>query len=104
MFDSETADETYEPNSRFIHHVTVVALAVSLLINGVLVNVHGNPAVRVNLQRNVGLFIIIALGCMLASLLLLCLVLFALDFVKVALLLVLSYVAMTKLILRVVLD
>ena len=59
---------------------------------------------RVNLQRNIALFIFIVASCMFASLFLLCLVLFAFDFVKIALLLVLSYVAVIKLAVGLVLD
>ena len=59
---------------------------------------------RVNLQRNIALFIFIVVSCMFASLFLLCLVLFAFDFVKIALLLVLSYVAVIKLVVGLVLE
>ena len=103
-FDSPAVEENYGPDFRLIHHVTVIALAISLLINGLLVNNNGNPIVRINFQRNIALFIFIAIGCMFASLLLLCLVLFAFDFVKIALLLVISYVVVIKLALGLVLD
>lgn len=103
-FDSPAAEESYGSDFRLIHHITVIAIAISLLINGLLVNNNGNPIVRINLQRNIALFIFIVVGCMFASLLLLCLVLFAFDFVKIALLLVISYVLVIKFALGVVLD
>ena len=102
MFDSLPAEDG--SNARQSHLVAVIALVISLLINVLLANFHGNQVARINLQRNMALFILIVGGCMFASLLLLFLALFALDFVKIALLLVLSYFAMTKLILRAAVD
>ena len=103
-FDSPVVDEQHGTNFRLIHQITVIALAISLLINGLFVNHHGNAIARVNVQRNIALFIFIVVSCMFASLFLLCLVLFAFDFVKIALLLVLSYVAVIKLTVGLVLD
>ena len=79
-------------------------MIISIVINSILLHLHGNARARANLQRKVAMFLCIVIGCMLASLLAMCLVIFALDFVKIALFLVLSYVAMTRLLIRAIVD
>ena len=104
MFDTVEEYENHQPTNRLVHHLSVIAIIISIVINSLLMNAHGNPLARVDLQRKLAMLLLIILGCMMGALIFLFLIVYAFDFVKISFLLVLSYFALTKLALNAFID
>ena len=84
---------------RLADHISIAALVISIVINTLVTRINRDIRSRRELYRCVMYLLAVMLGCFALALICVLLMIFAFDFFKIAIIVVISYVALTKIVL-----
>ncbi len=100
-FDSYNDNRERSTLMSIIHYISIIAMIISLVINSMIVNVNRlDPVQRRNLITKVVYIVITIIACVVMVVIVICLLIFAVDFFKIALFILVSYVGLSRFILR----